>query len=191
MSSGSDRRAPGVDPDSLVAVGVIRRSHGVKGEASVELLTDSISRLEELQRVFLVDPSRSKLVESAVRAVRGHKERALVLLEGLESPEEVSLHRDWTIEIPQSESRELDAGEYFLHDLVGLEVFDGAAVRLGVVVDVAEGVAQILLRVESGDGQRFDVPFVRALCPEVDLEARRLIVDLPDGLIDLNRGGKR
>lgn len=190
LSAGSDRRAPGVDPDFLIAVGAIRRAHGVRGEASVELLTDSAARFEELGRVFLVDPKRATVLESAVTSVRPHGERALVRLEGIASPEEVSRFRDWTIEIPQDEARALDQDEYFLHDLIGLEVVDREGNAIGRVVDALEGVAQLLLRVETSAGLRFEVPFVEALCPEVDLEQRRLTVDLPEGLIELNRGGK-
>lgn len=189
MSSGSDRRAPGVDPDSLVAVGVIRRAHGVRGEASVELLTDSASRFDELDRVLLVDPARAAVVESVVVSARPHGERALVLLEGIASPEEVSRYRNWTIEIPESEARETDEGEYFIHELIGLAVVGREDEPIGVVVDVLEGVTQQLLRVETSDGLRFDVPFVEALCPAIDLEARRIIVELPAGLVDLNRDG--
>ena len=190
MSSGSDHRAPGADPATLVAVGVMRRSHGVRGEVSVALLTDSVSRFDELDRVYLVDPERTKVIESAVRAVRPHNDRVLLLLEGIESPEEVARYRDWTIEVPEDEARELDENEYFLHDLIGLDVRDMSGERLGKVVDAVEAVAQILLRVETGDGHRFEVPFVKALCPEVDLENGCLTVDLPEGLIDLNREGR-
>ena len=190
MSSGSDRRTPGVDPDSLVAVGVLRRSHGVRGEASVELLTDSADRFEDLDRVFLVDPGRKKVIESSVKTFRPHKERVLVLFNGIESPEAVAQYRDWTIEVPEDEARELDENEYFLHDLVGLKVVDRDGQSLGRVVETLEGVAQLLLRVETAAGHRFEIPFVEALCPEVDLEARSLTVDLPGGLIDLNRGEK-
>lgn len=191
MSSRSDRRVPGVDPDSLVAVGILRRSHGVRGEVSVELLTDSVSRFDELDRVFLVDPSRKNVVESAVRAVRPHQDRALVRLDGIDSPEEVGRFREWTIEIPQVEARELEENEFFLHDLVGLRVVDTDGRTLGRVVDALEGVAQVLLCIETPEGHTFEVPFVDALCPDVDLESGRLTVDLPAGLIELNREAPR
>jgi len=191
VSSGSERRVHGVDPDSLVGVGVLRRSHGVRGEVSVELLTDSVSRFEELDRVFLVAPDRNKVIESRILAVRPHKDRALVLLDGIDSPEQVGPYRDWTIEVPEDEARELDENEFFLHDLVGLEVVDTSGASLGKVVEALEGVAQILLRIETRDGYRFEVPFVEALCPDVDLEAGRMTVDLPEGLVELNREGSK
>lgn len=191
MSSGSERRATGVDPDSLVAVGVIRRSHGVRGESSVELLTDSADRFEELDRVYLVDPGRERIIESSVRGVRAHQDRALVRLDGIDSPEDVARFRDWTIEVPEDEARQLEEDEYFLHDLVGLDVVDMDGRALGRVVEALEGVAQLLLRIETPVGDRFEVPFVDALCPEVDLEAKRLTVDLPDGLLELNREGSK
>jgi len=158
---------------------------------SVELLTDSVSRFEELDRVFLVAPDRNKVIESRILAVRPHKDRALVLLDGIDSPEQVGPYRDWTIEVPEDEARELDENEFFLHDLVGLEVVDTSGASLGKVVEALEGVAQILLRIETRDGYRFEVPFVEALCPDVDLEAGRMTVDLPEGLVELNREGSK
>ncbi len=190
MPSGSDHTGSAVNPDTLVAVGVIRRAHGVRGEASVELLTDERTRFEELDRVFLVDPKRMQVVPSRVLGARSHQERVLVALEGIGSPEEVGLHRDWTIEIPEDEARALEVDEFFLHDLVGLAVHDINGDRIGVVVDTLEGVAQLRLRVEAADGGRFEIPFVKALCVDVDLDRGRLVVDLPEGLVDLNRGGK-
>lgn len=189
MPSGSQRRAIGVDPDKLIAVGVIRRAHGVRGEASVELLTDGASRFEELRRVFLVHPDRERVVESSIQSSRPHRDRALVKLEGIESPEAIGPFRDWTIEVPEGETRELDEDEFFLHDLVGLAVVDTEGKPIGTVIEALEGVAQVLLRIERPQGNRFEVPFVKALCPDVDLERGTLVVALPEGLIDLNEGG--
>ena len=104
---------------------------------------------------------------------------------GIDSPETLASYRNWTIEIPEEETRELDEDEFFLHDLEGLEVFDESGRSLGKVVAISEGVAQLLLTIEGKLG-RFEVPFVVALCPTVDLEERKIVVSLPEGLIELN-----
>ncbi len=181
---GTDGDRP--DLDSYVAVGVIRRPHGIRGEASVELLTDSAARFDELSEVMLVSPDRSRFVESKITGARAHQARVLVSFEGIVAPEDVARFREWTVEIPESEARETDEDEFFLHDLVGLAVIAHDGREIGQVRDVVEAVGQTLLRVDRSGGGFFDLPFAEAYCVEIDLGTRRLTVDLPDGLETLN-----
>lgn len=174
------------DPDRLVLLGVIRRPHGVRGEASVEMLTDDPSRLSELDWVVLVSPRRDALLPAEIVSSRVHKGRALALFDLFKTPEAVAEHRDWTVEIPDSESRELEADEYFIHDLIGLEVRDAAGRSLGRVSEALESSVQLLLRVERVSGGSFEMPFAEALVRSVDLEAKLLVVELPAGLETLN-----
>ncbi|MGK2856122.1 MAG: ribosome maturation factor RimM [Thermoanaerobaculia bacterium] len=181
--------APGrgpADPDRLVLLGVIRRPHGVRGEASVEMLTDDPSRLSELDSVFLVSPRRDEILPAKIIGCRVHKGRALALFDLFKTPEAVAEHRDWTVEIPEDESRELEADEYFIHDLIGLEVRDAAGRSIGRVSEALESSVQLLLRVERVSGGSFEMPFAEALVRSIDLEAKLLVVELPAGLETLN-----
>ena len=171
---------------SRIAVGVIRRPHGVRGEASIEPWTDSPERFAELENVTLVSPDDSSSRDVRIESTRVHGERALVKFSGVESPEDVQLLNGWTIEIPEAEARELEADEYFLHDLVGLTLFDAAGNARGVVTEVLEGGGGLLLRVQRADGRRYELPFAADLCTEIDLTAKRMVVALPEGLDDLD-----
>lgn len=168
-----------------IAVGIIRKSHGVRGEASVEPWTDSPERFEELSVVSLVSPDGSSVREARIGSSRIHGGRALIKLHGVETPEEVQQLQNWTIEIPEEEARELDVDEYFLHDLIGLTLVDAAGRERGVVHDVEEGGGGLLLNVTRPDGKTFAVPFAAELCTGIDLEAKRMDVALPEGLDDL------
>jgi 16S rRNA processing protein RimM len=169
-----------------IAVGVIRRAHGLRGEASVEPWTDSPDRFTELESVTLVSPDESQTREATIESVRAHGERALVKFSGVATPEDVQLLQNWTIEIPEAEARELEEDEYFLHDLVGLTLFDADGRERGVVTDVIEGGGGLLLNVKRADGRQFELPFAAQLCTEIDLENRRIVVSLPEGLDDLD-----
>jgi 16S rRNA processing protein RimM len=169
-----------------IAVGVIRKAHGVRGEASVEPWTDSLDRFDDLESVTLVSPDEAQTRETAVESVRIHAGRALLKFAGIETPEDVQQLHNWTVEIPESEARELEADEYFLHDLVGLTLIDAEGRERGVVTDVYEGGGGLLLNVKRGDGKEFEVPFAADLCTSVDLEAKRMIVNLPEGIEDLD-----
>lgn len=169
-----------------IAVGVIRKAHGVRGEASIEPWTDSLDRFDDLETVTLVSPDEKELRETAVESVRIHAGRALVKFAGIDTPEDVQLLHNWTLEIPEEEARELEEDEYFLHDLAGLTLIDAEGRTRGVVVEAYEGGAGILLNVKRPDGREFELPFAADLCTEIDLEAKRMRVNLPEGIEDLD-----
>lgn len=164
-----------------IAVGVIRKPHGVRGEASVEPWTNSPDRFDDLTSVTLVSPDESSTREARIEGVRVHGDRALVKFAGIDAPEDVDPLRNWTIEIPESEARELEENEYFLHDLVGLTLVDAEGREQGKVVEVYEGGGGILLQVQRGD-RKFDVPFASEICTKIDLQAKTMTVNLPEGL---------
>lgn len=169
-----------------IAVGIIRKAHGVRGEASIEPWTDSADRFEELEAVTLVSPDDALTRELRVESVRAHGERALMKFAGIDTPEEVQTLHNWTVEIPADQARALDEDEYFLHDLLGLTLIDAEGRERGVVTDTYEGGGGILLHVKRADGKEFDVPFAADLCTEIDVAGRRMVVALPEGLDDLD-----
>ena len=170
-----------------IAVGVVRKAHGVRGEASIEPWTDSVERFEELESVTLVSPDESQSREIRIESMRPHGERALVKFVGIETPEDVQLLQNWTVEIPIDQARALDEDEYFLHDLPGLRLIDRDGRDRGTVIEALEGGGGILLDVKRPDGKRFELPFVASICTTIDLEAKTIGVDLPEGIDDLEK----
>jgi len=168
-----------------IAIGVIRKAHGVRGEASVEPWTDSVDRFEELESVTLVSPDESQTREVRIEAMRAHAGRALMKFAGIDSPEAVQLLHGWTVEIPEASARALEEDEYYLHDLVGLTLIDGDGKERGVVTEAYEGGGGVLLNVKRADGREFELPFAADLCTEIDLAAKRMVVALPEGIENL------
>lgn len=167
-----------------IAVGIIRKPHGVRGEASVESWTESLDRFQKLRAVTLVSPDESETREIEIESARAHGDRALIKFKGIESPGGLRDLRNWTIEIPKSKARKLKKDEYFLHDLVGLTLFDRDGSQRGVVKDVYEGGSGVLLNVDGPNGE-FEVPFAEEICTEINLKKKRIVVALPEGLDDL------
>jgi 16S rRNA processing protein RimM len=168
-----------------IAVGVIRKAHGVRGEASVEPWTDSADRFTELKSVTLVSPDERSTRAATIAEVRLHAGRALVKFAEIESPEEVQTLRGWTVEIPETEARTLEEDEYFLHDLAGLTLVDASGASRGVVQEAYEGGGGVLLTVKREDGTTYEVPFAADICTEIDLPGKRIIVALPDGIDEI------
>jgi 16S rRNA processing protein RimM len=168
-----------------IAVGIIRKAHGVRGEASIEPWTDSMERFEELATVTLVSPGDGEARELRVESVRPHGERALMKFAGIDTPEEIQALHNWTVEIPAEQARALEEDEYFLHDLVGLTLIDAEGRDRGVVTEVYEGGGGLILNVKTSNGKAFELPFAADLCTEIDVAGKRMVVRLPEGIEDL------
>lgn len=173
------------DEQGRIAVGVLRKPHGIRGEVSVEPWTDSAERFEELKEVTLVSPDESAARAVVIERTRIHAGRILAKFAGIETPEEIAEFRGWSVEIPEGEARELDEDEYFLHDLAGLELIDADGRSRGTVVEAYEGGGGVLLSVKKSDGAVYDVPFAAGICQSIDLAAKRITVELPEGIDEI------
>jgi 16S rRNA processing protein RimM len=169
-----------------IALGIVRKAHGVRGEASIEPWTDSLDRFHDLASVTLVSPDERETRETRVESVREHLGRALIKFAGIDSPEALRELHGWTVEIPETEARELEQDEYFLHDLAGLALIDRDGKTRGSVIDVYEGGGGMLLRVKRPDGHEYELPFAADICVEIDIAGKKMTVELPEGVEDLD-----
>lgn len=164
-----------------IALGKIRKAHGVRGEASVEPWTE-FERFSEVGDITLVSPDESQTRPTKIEAARAHGDRALLKFAGIDTPEDLQLLQEWTIEIPAAEARAVEEGEYFLHDLLGAHLIDKDGRDRGEVIDVYEGGGGVLLNVKRGDGKEYEVPFASTICTNIDVAKKAISVDLPEGI---------
>ena len=184
--SGVPRTPP---PDRLV-VGRVLRPHGVRGELSVEVLSDAPERFVPGAEVGVGDPDGTDPLEPAViRAARQHLGRLLLTLEGVTDRDAADRFRGAWLSIPAAEARPLDPGEFWRHQLVGLAVVDHQGRERGRVADVVPGSAHDLLSVELPGGATALVPAVAALVT-VELEEGRVLVDAVPGLLGPEGSGE-
>jgi 16S rRNA processing protein RimM len=87
------------------------------------------------------------------------------------------------VRVPRAERMRLEPGEYFESDLIGCEVIERDGASLGRVTAFKDGGSSGVLEVEGW----LLIPFVRAICVAIEPEARRIVVDLPAGLKELNQ----
>jgi 16S rRNA processing protein RimM len=165
----------------LIDVGYARRAHGIGGEVVVRPLSDDPDRWVK-GATFVTDDEQPRTLE--VVAVRLHHDDLLVRFAGVDDRGGAEALRGVTFRIPASARRALGDHEFWPDQLIGCAVVGGDGETLGAVVDVAFGVGQDRLIVEATDGGRVAVPFVEAIVPEVDLEARLIRLTPPDGLFD-------
>ena len=165
-----------------MAVGRVVRPHGVRGEASVELLTDFPGRVAPGRRLAARSPS-GVLETVFVASVRPHAARLLVRFEGLETPEAVGRLRGFDLCALPGDEPERPEGFVFRHEAAGLEAVAPDGRTLGTVKDLIDVAGRALLVLATPRGDR-EVPFSRPIVVRVDLEGRCVVLDPPAGLLD-------
>jgi 16S rRNA processing protein RimM len=167
------RRGVATGPDDRVEIGVVARAHGVRGELRIALHNPASTALDRAETLFV--GGRELAVES-VRPVQG---AALVRLAGVDDRDKADALRGQAVAVAR-DAIELDEEEFLLIDLVGcrVELRDGTS--WGVVAAVETGLQDRLV-IHDGDIER-QLPVVDELLVDIDLEARRLVVDPPEGL---------
>jgi 16S rRNA processing protein RimM len=166
-----------------VVVGRIGRPHGVRGEATVEVRTDDPDGRFRPGVVLRTDPAdRGPLT---ITGARWHREVLLLAFAGYDSREEVEALRDTLLEVPVADLPALqDPDTYYDHQLVGLAVRLVDGTPLGEVAAVRHEGAELLVVRRTGGGELL-VPFVRAMVPTVDVDGGVVVIDPPEGLLDL------
>ena len=177
------------EPFTRVTLARILRPRGLRGEVAAEILTDFPERLTGLREVLLDDgrgAPRSVAVEKCwLSTSRGGQ--AIFHFAGVDSVEEAERLRGIEVQVPIEQRAKLDAGNYYVGDLIGCEVWEaGASSAMGAVRDVEFPGGVPLLAVKTGEGEIL-VPLAAEFCTRIDVKAKRIDVALPDGLRELNR----
>jgi 16S rRNA processing protein RimM len=171
------------------------RPQGRHGEILAEILTDFPERFAERKRLFLIASERGGTSATPNTLPREislenhwlHKGRIVFKFAGIDSIEDADKLRGLDVAIPIEERAPLEDGAVYISDLIGCEVFDlgsGDEVRVGRVADVDPGAS--LLVVEGAKGAEVLIPFVQAYLVKMDLEAKRVEMRLPAGLLEIN-----
>ena len=182
-STGADGEMQG-----FIAIAQVVRPQGRKGEVLAEVLTDFPSRFIDLKRVFLDDPGsapRSVTLENTWL----HKGRVVLKFAGISSIDQAEALRGRYVLVPEEEKVTLPAHQYYLGELKGCQVVverEGTREPLGTVTEIDRAGGGDLLRVSTESGDIL-VPFVQAICKVIDPEAKLIVIDPPEDLLDLNR----
>ncbi|HUE25067.1 MAG TPA: ribosome maturation factor RimM [Bryobacteraceae bacterium] len=161
-----------------VTVAVLGRARGIRGELTAFALSKP-ERYASLREVFLFPEGSRREVESAWF----HDNRLILKFRGVDSMSDAEELSGCEVRVPLGERIRLEPGEYFESDLIGCEVIERDGASLGRVTALQDGGSSGLLEVEGG----LLIPFVRTICVAIEPEARRIVVELPAGLKELNQ----
>ena len=179
---------PTADPSpATLLVGVVVRPHGLRGELVVDVRTDSPQERFAPGTVLLrALPDGAVAAPLTVEAARPHSGRLLVRFAEAPDRDVAETLRGSRLLVDRAALPPTgDPDEFHVHHLEGLavELADGTVV--GTVREIAHGPGGELLVVARADAPDALVPFVREIVPTVDVEAGRVVLTPPEGLLDL------
>jgi 16S rRNA processing protein RimM len=168
-----------------VTLGRVVGAHGLRGELRVRLLDGTDNNLHAVASVWLArEEGDPKAVEARVRAVgSGRRGEARLALEGIDGRDAAEALRGRLVQADVAQLGPLEPGEYYQYELIGCRVEDGNGRVLGVVSGIWETGAPPLLVVVDETGREHLIPTASAILREVEVAMRRIVVDLPPGLI--------
>ncbi len=173
-----------MDWASMVQVGLVVRPHGLRGQVVIAPDTDfGDERFAVGAQVWR--QSGASLMALTVAHSHSQGDRWVVAFDGVTSVEAADGLRGVELRIPEQSRMPLGPDEYYLYDLVGCQVRTAAGDEVGQVRAVYTGAGGALLGVDR-NGAEVLVPLVKAMCPEIDVVGRRIVVDPPEGLLDVN-----
>jgi 16S rRNA processing protein RimM len=167
------------EPDFL-AVGRLRRPHGVRGDILMEVLTDFPDRLTDGMILYVGAEHRPLRMLHQ----RNYREARIVTFEGYETPEEIGEFRNQYVFIPTADLPPLPEGEYYHHQILGLQVFNETGTSLGTLVEILETGANDVYVLRQENAADILLPAIDPVILDIDLNKGEMRVHLLPGLIE-------
>lgn len=165
----------------LVSIGKILNFHGIKGEVKMGFTAGNENLIKNLKQVYIFD--ENKKVPYDVESVRFHKNLAIIKFKQVNTVNDVLLIKGLLVHIAEDVLKsKLETDEFLISELIGLFVFDTDGNQIGKVSDIGENKASNLLEIRKNNGASFMVPFVKDLVPVVDIENKKIVVNMLEGI---------
>ena len=168
--------------EDLLKVGVITSTHGIKGEVKVFPTTDDVNRFKKLKSVLL-DNGKEKLTLN-IQGVKFFKQYAILKFEDIDNINDVEKYKGSELFVTRENAVKLKKDEYFIADLIDMQVVSDDEALQGTLKDVLETGANDVYVVALNDGRELLLPAIRECILSVDMDARVMKIHVLDGLLD-------
>ena len=168
--------------EQFLRVGVISSTHGIRGEVKVFPTTDDVKRFKKLKNVIL-DTGREHL-NLEVEGVKFFKQFVILKFKGIDNINDIEKYKGKDLLVDRANAVKLRKDEYFVVDLIGLEVFTDDGEKFGTMKDVLETGANDVYIIDSLNHGEVLIPAIKECILDVNVKEGRMMVHLMEGLID-------
>jgi 16S rRNA processing protein RimM len=177
--------------NAFITIARVAKVQGRIGEVAAELFTDFPERFEQRRTLYAWTEGSNQRRTLHLEEYWPHKGGMVFKFAGVDSIEEAEKLLRSEIQIPATERAELEEGAFYVSELLGCIVVETSQAdsdkNIGTIVDVNFGAGTApLLIVKSESGQEFMIPFVESFTKKLDLKAKRIEMQLPEGMLELD-----
>ena len=167
--------------EQLLQVGVMSSTHGVRGEVKVFPTTDDVKRFKKLKKVIL-DTGKEQL-PLEIEGVKFFKQFVILKFRGIDNINDIEKYKGKRLLVDREHAVKLKKDEYFIADMIGMDVFTEDGELFGALKDVMETGANDVYIIEMSDGKEVLVPAIKQCILDVDIENRKMVIHLLEGLV--------
>lgn len=167
--------------ETLLQIGVITQTHGVRGEVKVFPTTDDPARYKKLKKVIL-DTGKEQL-PLEIQSVKFFKQFVILKFKGIDHINDVERYRRCPLLVGREDAVPLGENEYFIADMIGMDVLTEDGKAFGTLKDVIETGANDVYVIDSAAYGEVLIPAVRECILDVDVKAQKMKIHLLEGLI--------
>ena len=171
--------------EEYLRVGVISNTHGVRGEVKIFPTTDDISRFKKLKQC-VIDTGREQ-VAVEVESCKFFKQTPILKFRSIDTLNDVERYKGKDLLVNREHAVKLKKNEFFIVDLIGLQVVSDEGQEIGVLTDALQTGANDVFVVKTDEGDEVLIPYIEQCVPEIHPETGKVTVHLLPGLLDLNR----
>lgn len=168
--------------EDLLQVGAITQTHGIRGEVKVFPTTDDVNRFKKLKEVIL-DTGKEKMILE-IEGVKFFKQLVILKFKGFDNINDIERYKGKSLYVTRENAVKLKKDEYFIADLIDMEIYDENDAAIGVLKNVIETGANDVYEIALADGRDLLLPAIKQCILDVDMENRRMKVHILDGLLD-------
>lgn len=167
---------------SELQVGVITQTHGIRGEVKVFPTTDDVNRFRKLKEVIL--ETEKERLTLTVEGVKFFKQYAILKFKEYDSINDVEKYKGAKLLVPREKAVKLQKDEYFVADLIGMQVVTEDEEPFGKIKNVLGTGANDVYVVETAEGKEVLLPAIRECVLQIDMDKGVIMVHIMDGLLD-------
>lgn len=171
-----------MDKDTMLRVGVITTTHGVRGEVKVFPTTDAAERFKKLKTVYL-DLGR-ELLPVTIEGVKFFKQMVILKLKEINDMDTAATYRNKDILIDRKDAMPLAENEFYICDLIGLKVITEEGEELGILSEVLQTGANDVFEVTLPNKETVLIPYIDDCVKEISLAEEKVTVHILPGLLD-------
>ena len=170
--------------EDLLQVGVITQTHGIRGEVKVFPTTDDANRFRKLKETILDTGTGKGQTTLEIEQVKFFKNMVILKFKGYDNINDIERYKGKSLYVTRANAVKLRKDEYFIADLIDINVYDEEDKPFGILKDVIETGANDVYDIKMNDGRSVLVPAIKECILSVDIENRKMVIHLLDGLLE-------